>query len=83
MKRQTTMIKTSDNFFPNFPNNEVQVSFNRLNDGLYRVAVWGMDDFGMDKDFVDKDNAEELFKKLSKLKNVTKQILKENGLEVF
>jgi len=43
MKTKNIRIKTTDNFCPNYPNDEVELSFRKLNchPVVYRVCVWG------------------------------------------
>lgn len=52
-------VFTMDDFCPNFFENYVQVSFFHLYpSGLWRVAIWGNDDLGFDRDFTDRAQAE-------------------------
>lgn len=53
------MMRTSDDWHPNFPGEYVRVNFIKLRPGCagqflggYRVCVWGDDDEGMEKDFL-------------------------------
>lgn len=52
------MKKTQDDWHPNFEGNKVRVRLIWLGPDYenYRVCVWGADDFGMEKDFIDGDN---------------------------
>ncbi|MCA9495832.1 MAG: hypothetical protein KC589_02730 [Nanoarchaeota archaeon] len=57
MKRIDVFKKTSDDWYPNYPNDMVKVSFLKLpnilqnSDDEWRVCVWGNDDFGLERDF--------------------------------
>lgn len=98
-KRLEELVNTSDNWFPNYPNNQVLVSLitnpNHLikhykklgkNPFIYRVCVWGLDDFGMEKDFYnsyDRTDALKLFNKLVESKDITKTLCKQLGLTDF
>lgn len=52
---QQKMKPTTDNWCPNFPNNQVRVRIicNMNDEGKvwHRVCVWGNDDCGMERDF--------------------------------
>lgn len=51
---------------------------------LYRVAVWGNDDFGMDFDTPDRKTAYSLYLKLiHEYKYINKNDLSELGFQVF
>lgn len=61
--------ETTDDFYPNFilgdkgsnKKQMVRISLSLLSTKQYRVAVWGSDDFGMDKDFDNHRSAWDLF----------------------
>lgn len=85
-----SMVHTSDNWYPNYPDNEVVLSlhipskeFLKEYDGdcyKYRVSVWGADDFGMERDFYDEGDlhsALNLYATVKKLGSITIQQLKE------
>lgn len=57
-------IQVSDDWYPCFPNQQVQVSLIKDNPNLFRVCVWGADDFGMEKSFTQSGEAQECFKNL-------------------
>jgi len=71
--------KTDDDWYPNFPNNEVKVSLLNVYGGLFRVCVWGADDDGREKDFKNSDEAEKVFNKLSMMDVINKSDLKIMG----
>lgn len=67
----------------------VEVSFVQImdvapgDDPLWRVSVWGGDDFGMDKDDESRDIAYELFEKVIEQPEVSQKFLREQGFNVF
>jgi len=69
------MIKVTDDWLPCFPGNQVQVSIHKDGKGSWRIAVWGEDDFGMEKSDLSQDEAFTEFRNLqdgisqSELKN--------------
>lgn len=66
------MLPTTDNFYGNYDNNTVKLTYiGRLTDGRYRVTVWGNDDFGLIYDANDKGTAKVLFNKLKTKVNIT------------
>jgi hypothetical protein len=69
---------TSDDFYPNFNNKRVRASFITMKDE-YRVAVWGNDNCGFERNFKSKKNAFKLFKELESVDDITIQILKKMG----
>lgn len=81
----TRMIKTTDNFYPNYENDMVEVKVRLCNyNGKYtKLSVWGADDFGMEI-----EGKEEDFDRLKELYNqmpepITKDWLLAHGFEVF
>ncbi len=80
-----TFVKTSDNFYPNFDGDLVNVSMMRLDlkKSTYRVCVWGEDDCGFERDW-ESSNPEEAKKVYFKIVNsgdVTFELLKKLGLK--
>jgi len=53
--------ETNENWYPSFEGKYgiklLRVSHMQLSDGLYRVCVWGADDFGMEIDLADQAEA--------------------------
>lgn len=56
------MVRVSDNWHPNFENNEVKLSLllspemkteNYTFGGFVRIMAWGKDDFGLEMDFLE------------------------------
>lgn len=65
--RESKMVKVSDNWYPNYPENMVEVlCFEEVRQDGFRVAVWGADDFGMEIYLKDKGEAKAIYKKLDK-----------------
>jgi hypothetical protein len=87
MQKRICMIKTPDDWSPNYPNNEVELKVYMLRRKplTYRVAVWGMDDTGMDKDFIcpNPKDAIKLYEKIKKKGSVSKAELLELGVNYF
>ena len=52
-------MKTNDNWFSNFPGDLVAVEKIHLRNGMWRVCVWGDDDFGME---IDVDSSTEMYR---------------------
>jgi len=73
---------TTDDWYPNFENNTIQISLLPLNDGTFRVCAWGNDDFGMELDFESLGEAEYIFDTIEKYSIVNKQDLYDLGFEV-
>lgn len=70
MKQTKIYKKTNDDWYPNVNTNEVILEYiGKLISNKFRVACWGNDDFGIEKDFETEIEAINVFKKL-KLKKV-------------
>jgi hypothetical protein len=92
---KTCFKTTNDDWYPNYPDNLVRVSlilrrkksseYKLFGQTLFRVCVWGDDDFGMEKDFksgneqLDIDQAKELYQLLVNQKVINKDYLKQLG----
>lgn len=68
-EKEEVMCPTTDDWCPNYPNNEVRVAMmlNMEHNGKiwHRVCVWGNDDLGKERDFHgadEKDLAVELYR---------------------
>lgn len=81
-------VHTNDNWCPNYPGNKVRVGgfVNAVHHGQYwhRVYVWGDDDLGMEKDFLDPylENTQEvisLYKMLIIKKSIDFKYLRSLG----
>ena len=85
----TTFIPTTDDFYPNYDNDTVQVKFHGdINRWLpavpcYRVSVWGTDDYGLIYDSPHEHECQELYNLITSMKSITKQELKDLGFELF
>lgn len=94
--RLSDLVPTSEDWAPSYPNGYLEASLT-LNHGAgnnnkidgqvwHRVAVWGADDFGMNKDFVGEDSSQQAIKcyhAVLQLKNVTRDGLFSLGFEYF
>jgi hypothetical protein len=78
-KLKFKFVSTPDNFHPCFNNNDVAVSLHKNHKNNYRIAVWGDDDYGLEKDNMTNNEAYTLFKKISD--GVKISFLKDNGFK--
>jgi hypothetical protein len=67
--RQEVEKPTRDNWYPTV-NGRVRVSLLELSNGHWRVCVWGGDDFGLERDYPSKAEAEPAFLHLVSLEHV-------------
>jgi len=79
-----TLKPTNDDWHPNYPGNLVKVSLTQTGpnppiNGDFRVCVWGRDDFGMERDFKDRTEAQEMYRTVTNLSFVDKLALKSLG----
>lgn len=87
MKTVIVFKRTKDNWYPlyrTFNEDLVAVKFCMTGpkppeDGLFRVCVWGADDFGMEKDFYDETEARNCYLELLNMDTVDIQPLKDLG----
>lgn len=89
MEKISVFKQTSDDWYPSqqlaswyrgFSNVMlVEVMFMALNDGKWRVAAWGNDDFGLEKDTESRDVAWATFQSVIKLEYVNQHVLKSMG----
>lgn len=70
-------VSASDNWCPNYPGDLVNVSLHKDGKNKYRVAIWGADDMGMEKMFVDYDEALSVYSSLAS--NINRSGLKKLG----
>jgi hypothetical protein len=69
MKRIEIYKKTNDNWYGNYNTNEIKLKYiGKLTDNKFRVACWGNDDFGLERDFDYENDAIKMFE-LLKYKN--------------
>lgn len=83
MKRKECFVNTTDNWYPNYPDNQVLLSLSKLNTGNYRVSVWGQDDVGWDIDIKEISNACNLYHKIKNRKTISYEYLKTQGFNPF
>ena len=70
------MKPTTDDWYSNYPNNMIKLTYiGRLTDNMFRVAVWGNDDFGVEYDVEQEQEALKMFEKLKNEPVLTKQAL--------
>jgi hypothetical protein len=80
-ERKTVYCHTSEDWYPNYPDNKVKVSMHINKDRKQQVVcIWGADDCGMELWSEDKTIIRKLFRKISKMKDVTKEKLRNLGL---
>lgn len=71
------MRPTTDDWYPNFPGNMVEVNVQELSNKLWRVSVWGNDDYGMEIDVQTRMQALDIYQSLPII--ITQQDLYERG----
>lgn len=74
-------MPTTDEWYPNFDGNKVELSKIPMLDGTYRVCVWGKDDFGMEYDTTELQKALDMFNHLKTQTDITTQMLTKLGFE--
>ena len=92
MKNKITVYKeTQSNWYPNYTLKGynkmlVQINFGKLltlsnsdNGFNYRVSIWGEDDYGLEKDFINRREAYECFTHIISMEYVNIQDLKNLG----
>ncbi len=55
---------TTDEWYPNYTNNQVRLRVGSLSNGSWRVSVWGADDFGMEFDLKTRHQALMIYQEL-------------------
>ena len=84
MEREDILKKTKDDWYPNWNHNQCKLIYvGELSDGKFRVACWGKDDFGIDKDFDNEKDAVEIYNKLKDYDFVNHQDLYDLGFANF
>jgi hypothetical protein len=74
--REIIFKNTNDDWCGNYENNQVKLMYiGKLSDGTFRVAVWGNDDLGIEKDFKDESDAKSVFNILKERPIINKQDL--------
>jgi hypothetical protein len=89
-KRIEHFKNTKNDWYPNFPNNQVKLiyhscinSYKPESEWVYRVSVWGNDDFGIMKDFRTHEEAKKVFNELDTLSYINHSDLYDRGFERF
>lgn len=59
------MVSTGDDWLPNHPGGMVEVSLHKDGKAHWRVAIWGADDFGMEKGHLYCVDAFDLYRSLT------------------
>jgi len=78
------MIPTPDDWYPNFANGMVRLTYvGRLPNRKYRIAVCGDDDYMLLFDANDKTTAKVLFNKLKAKPSITQKELIDLGFSCF
>lgn len=81
--KQVVYKKTTDDWYPNFPDDQVKVILcqtgTTTRPGEFRVSVWGGDDFGMEIDSEDLNEAKMVFSLVKEMKIITKTELRKLG----
>lgn len=75
-------VYTTDDWHPTCENSSVMVRFIQMlpdSKAGFRIAVWGNDDFGLEKDLTSFDSASALYKELTEEENLTVQSLLDKG----
>ncbi len=76
MKEKKVMKDTDDDWYPNFENEQVELRYlGELSDGTFRVAVWGADDCGMERDFILESDAIAMFDTLNSYEKINQSDL--------
>ena len=92
MNNTAIFKRTHDCWYGNYDNDEVKLIYHgdilqhQKNSGevpLYRVSVWGNDDFGMTFDTTDENEAKELYILLSEKPFIDKEYLQSLKFNIF
>lgn len=74
--------QTSDDWYPSYKLEDqqlVKVRLLELKNGLWRVCVWGNDDFGLERDYCQYEDAHEMFQIIIKQPQVSQKFLRVCG----
>lgn len=84
VERKEIFKRTNDDWYGNFNYKYCKLKYiGKLLDGKFRVAVWGNDDFGIDKDFDTEAEAIEMFTRLEAYPLINHQNLYDLGFTNF
>lgn len=80
MKEESAFKNTTDDWYGNYPGSKVKLEYiGKLTDGTFRVACWGNDDYGLEKDFESQDDAYATYLDLKNLPYINKATLQSLG----
>jgi hypothetical protein len=79
-KGDECFIKTTDDFYPNFPGGLVKLSYRISKQYGAWIAVWGNDDTGYEKNF-DISDVRDAYRKLKNKGTITVKELIDNGFK--
>jgi hypothetical protein len=75
-KPEEVLKVTHDDWYPCIDDKYVSLKYvGLLTDGMYRVCVWGGDDFGLEKDYSTEEEAKEVYERLKATKVINKRDL--------
>ena len=93
-ERYEVMVKVDDDWYPNYPNDEIRIAviklpqFTRDDPMVVRICAWGNDDYGLEKDFTVSSNGDRTRKykdlikyadQLKELEPINAKFLKSEG----
>jgi len=81
LNQKNLLFPTTAQWHPTLPNNKVRGSLIILTTGEWRICFWGGDDYGLERDFPNKEYtvAFNLFESLKSIKDITPKFLKSIG----
>lgn len=82
MKPTSCRKLVSDDWYPCYSDGTVMVRLSTLTNGLHRVCVWGADDYGLELDYINLEDAQALYKKLTNLNYLSKKICIQLGMQL-
>lgn len=77
--RRSVEKPTPDDWYPSINVHYVKLSTMSLSDGKFRVCVWGGDDFGMERDYATKAEADAAYDTLAKAAFISQRMCREMG----
>lgn len=84
MEPTSTLKKTNDDWCGNIDEHYCNLEYlGELTDGLFRVAVWGNDDFGIDQDFKTEQEAINMYNNLNSYDIINHKDLYDLGFTRF
>ena len=64
-KKITKFVKAIGEWYPTYPNSQVKISLVQDSEILFRVTIWGEDDFGLEKEFLSYAEAKTCYNNLA------------------